>query len=82
MRRELCILLSIRPTLHVLICIAEALRTIRPVIATGLTEWKYPRIWQKENGQWRLMDHSRNRLPTFGWRLLLSGKPGTTANSN
>lgn len=35
-------------------------RNLIPVIVTGLTDWRYPRIWQKENGQWRLLDHSRN----------------------
>ena len=31
-----------------------------PVIVTGLTDWKHPRIWQKENGKWRLLSHARN----------------------
>ncbi|MBE0655179.1 MAG: hypothetical protein IH594_15365 [Bacteroidales bacterium] len=31
-----------------------------PVIITGLTDWKNPRIWQKEAGKWRLLSHARN----------------------
>ena len=31
-----------------------------PVIVTGLTEWKYPRIWKKEDEKWRLLSHARN----------------------
>jgi len=31
-----------------------------PVIVTGLTEWRYPRIWKKEGGKWRLLSHARN----------------------
>ena len=31
-----------------------------PVILTGLTEWRYPRIWKKEGGKWRMLSHARN----------------------
>ena len=31
-----------------------------PVIVTGLTEWKYPRIWKKEGEKWRMLSHARN----------------------
>ncbi|MDR2470037.1 MAG: hypothetical protein LBD27_06110 [Tannerella sp.] len=31
-----------------------------PVIVTGLTEWRYPRIWVRENDRWRPLYHSRN----------------------
>lgn len=31
-----------------------------PVIVTGLTEWRYPRIWKKEGGKWRMLSHARN----------------------
>lgn len=31
-----------------------------PVIVSGLTDWRYPRIWQKEQGEWRLLSHARN----------------------
>jgi hypothetical protein len=31
-----------------------------PVIVTGLTEWRFPRIWTEEDGKWRLLSHSRN----------------------
>lgn len=35
-------------------------RDLLPVIVTGLTDWKYPRIWRKENDRWRLLSHARN----------------------
>lgn len=35
-------------------------KDLLPIIITNLTEWKYPRIWKKENDQWRLLSHSRN----------------------
>ena len=31
-----------------------------PVIVTGLTEWRYPRIWKKEGEKWRMLSHARN----------------------
>lgn len=31
-----------------------------PVIVTGLTEWRFPRIWVREGEEWRPLDHSRN----------------------
>ena len=31
-----------------------------PVIVTGLTDWRYPRIWRKEGDRWRLLSHARN----------------------
>jgi len=31
-----------------------------PVIVTGLTDWRYPRIWRKEEDRWRLLSHARN----------------------
>lgn len=31
-----------------------------PVIVTGLTDWRYPRIWKKEDNRWRMLSHARN----------------------
>ena len=31
-----------------------------PVIVSGLSDWKYPRIWKKEGESWRLLSHARN----------------------
>ena len=31
-----------------------------PVLITGLTTWRYPRLWKQEAGQWRLLSHARN----------------------
>ncbi len=35
-------------------------KDLLPVIVTGLTDWKYPRIWKKEKGNWRHLSHARN----------------------
>ncbi len=35
-------------------------KDVLPVIVTGLTEWKYPRIWKKEGEKWLLLSHARN----------------------
>ncbi|MCK0148087.1 hypothetical protein MWU78_20745 [Arenibacter sp. F26102] len=35
-------------------------KDLLPVIITGLTDWKYPRIWKKEKDKWHLLSHSRN----------------------
>ncbi|MDR2139475.1 MAG: hypothetical protein LBP50_08000 [Tannerella sp.] len=35
-------------------------KNLIPVIVTGLTEWRYPRIWLREGDRWRLLSHSRN----------------------
>ncbi len=35
-------------------------RDLIPVIVTGLTTWQHPRLWKKENDQWRLLSHARN----------------------
>ncbi len=31
-----------------------------PVIVTGLSDWRHPRIWRKEKDRWRLLAHARN----------------------
>ncbi len=31
-----------------------------PVIITGLSKFRYPRIWKKEGDEWRLLSHARN----------------------
>jgi hypothetical protein len=31
-----------------------------PIIVTGLTEWRFPRIWMQEGDKWRPLYHSRN----------------------
>ena len=38
----------------------EGGRDLLPVMVTGLTDWKYPRIWKKEGKNWRLLSHARN----------------------
>ncbi len=35
-------------------------KDLLPVVVTGLTDWKYPRIWRKEKDRWRLLSHARN----------------------
>jgi len=35
-------------------------KDVLPVVITGLTEWKYPRIWKKEGEKWTLLSHARN----------------------
>jgi len=35
-------------------------KDLLPVIISGLTEWKYPRIWKKEGEKWSLLSHARN----------------------
>jgi hypothetical protein len=35
-------------------------RDLVPVIISGLSQWKYPRIWKKEGESWRLLSHARN----------------------
>ncbi|MDR2776305.1 MAG: hypothetical protein LBC19_16525 [Tannerella sp.] len=55
-----------------------------PVIVTGLTEWRFPRIWIQEGEKWRPLPHSRNNSldgyqvfcdgdGTFGSVFLMSG---------
>ncbi|MDR1523915.1 MAG: hypothetical protein LBS79_01480 [Tannerella sp.] len=39
-----------------------------PVIVTGLTEWRFPRIWVQEGGKWRPLPHSRNN-PLDGYQV-------------
>ncbi len=31
-----------------------------PIVVTGMTDWRYPRIWRKEKERWRLLSHARN----------------------
>jgi hypothetical protein len=35
-------------------------KDLLPVLVTGLTEWRNPRIWKQEQDQWRLLTHARN----------------------
>ncbi len=35
-------------------------KVLLPVIVTGLTDWRNPRIWKKEGNDWRLLSHARN----------------------
>ncbi len=35
-------------------------KDLLPVIVTGLTDWRYPRIWKKEGDRWHLLSHARN----------------------
>ena len=30
-------------------------KSLLPVVVTGLTDWKHPRIWRKEKDRWRLL---------------------------
>ena len=31
-----------------------------PVVVTGMTDWRYPRLWRQEGERWRLLSHARN----------------------
>jgi hypothetical protein len=35
-------------------------KDLLPVIVSGLTDWRFPRIWKKEGDKWRLLSHARN----------------------
>lgn len=35
-------------------------KNLIPVVVTGLTQWRLPRLFVLEEGAWRLLDHSRN----------------------
>ncbi len=50
-------------------------KDLLPVIITGLTEWKYPRIWKKEGEKWLLLSHARNS--SYDGYQLFSEEGGT-----
>jgi hypothetical protein len=44
-----------------------------PVIVTGLTEWRLPRIWMQEGEKWRPLPHSRNNS-LDGYQVFCDGE--------
>lgn len=35
-------------------------KNLLPVVITGLSDWRFPRIWKKEGKHWNLLSHARN----------------------